>query len=217
MKRPNTGIIRLTVATASLIAIITMGIPWADEYVELRRAMSEFSELQTEKDEIHSRSIRLVKIEESLNEKLEELSQQSVRPETAGEVREKLIEIVRHQGGRLRSLDLTPSNSRPWALEGDDPNADTMPEFAQESDHELHQHDVEMSADGTLESIVGILREMIDQGWFIKTRLMNISPTGKPEAPVSIEIRMTFYGLAPRQIDPNDDFAFRDPGAHRKS
>lgn len=194
-----------------------MGIPWADEYFELRQASSEFSEMQTEMDEIQNRSNRLVKIEESLNEKLKKLSQQSVRPAAAGDVREKLIEIVRHQGGRIRSLDLTPSTARPWAAEGDDPLADSPPEFAQESDHLLHQHDVEMSADGTLESVEGIMRELIDQGWFVRTRLLNVTPTGKPEAPISIELRLTLYGLAPRPEEPEDEFAVLDRGVNARS
>jgi len=214
MTKTNTRIIRLTVATTSLLAIITMGIPWVDEYFALRRDMSEFNELQLELKEIHSQGRRLVKIEEMLNEELTTLNRQSIHPDAAEEVREKLNEIVRHQGGRLRSLELTPSTVRPWALEGDHPHEDTMPEFAVESDYMLQQHDVELRADGTLESTEGILRELIDQGWFMSTRSLVITPTGNTEAPVSIEIRMTLYGLVLRPEEP-EEFAFRFPRDRR--
>lgn len=199
-------ITRVSVATASLLAIITLGIPWADEYFAHRQDLAEFTELQAELNEVQLRSKRLEVIAENLSNTLEELTDRSVVPETVTLVREDMIEIVRRRGGRLRSLDISNGLVRPWALENDNATEDAMPDFAVESDYDLHQQEVDLQADGTLDSIVGIVRDIVDRGWFVRTRMMQVMPTGKAEAPISIEWRMILYGMEKRP-EENDDFA----------
>ncbi len=203
----DSRITRLIVATASLGAIIALGIPWVDEYFELRREVAEFDELHGELKQIRDRSERLIQIEENLNEKLNSLNTRSINPETKDLVREQLVEIVRRHGGRLRSLEVHTGIVRPWATSGDNPLADAMPEFGEESEYVLHSHDVELRADGTLGSIEDIIASIAQEGWFASTRSMNVLPTGKPEAPAAIELRLTVFGLTVAPEEPEEEFA----------
>ncbi|MEM9644579.1 MAG: hypothetical protein AAF989_06270 [Planctomycetota bacterium] len=192
-------------ATASLIAIIALGMPWVDEYRELRADVAEFDELQSELEAIRQRGERLVQAEDQLHRESDALSARSIHPGSKDVVREQIVEIIRQNGARVRSLEIQPGHVRPWALERDDPVAESVPEFADPSDYVLHTHDIELRADGTLASIEDTIAAIKKKGWFSTTRNLVITPTGKAEAPVAIELRLTVYGLTPRP-EGHDDF-----------
>ena len=108
-------------------------------------------------------------------------------------------------GARLRNLDVGKSEARVWAIDGDDPKAATMPPYADESDFELVTHTVDLRADGSLESVRKIMRDIISQGWLLTTTGMKIVPTGVRETPISIELRITLYGLRVRPEEELDE------------
>ncbi|QDV61494.1 hypothetical protein [Crateriforma conspicua] len=209
MQRLNTRIVGLIVATASLGAIIGIGLPWVDEYFELRRDMAEFDKMEVELTAIRHRGLRLAKMERELNEQLKSLNDRSVIPDNRSDVRERLVEIVRQGGGRIRSLEVHTGNKRSWATVNDDPTAEVMPEFARMSPYDLHSHDVDLRADGSLEAIEKILTAIGGQRWYMTTRTMNVLPTMKPEAPVALELRFTVFGLLARPDEPDEDVARR--------
>ena len=83
-----------------------------------------------------------------------------------------------------------------------------MPQFADESNFELLTHTVDLRADGSLEYVRKIMADVIKQGWLMTTTNMKIVPTGVRETPISIELRLTLYGLQVRpEEELDEDFA----------
>ena len=193
--------IRVTVASGSLIAILAIGIPWADEYISLGRDASELTEMQAELAAAEEREAQLDQLDAKLSGQLIAMTNRSIDPDQTTQVRDTLITIIRDGGARLRNLDVSNGESRVWAMEGDDPRAATMPPYAEESEFELLTHTVDLRADGSLESVQKVLGDIINQGWLMTTTNMKIMPTGVRESPISIELRITLYGLRLRPED----------------
>ena len=214
MNNRNNRTIRAIVAIGSLVAILAIGIPWVDEYISLGRDASELTELRVQLIESEQRDEQLDRLESKLADELSALAKRNIDTEKTPEVRETLIGIIREAGARLRNLDVGSTESRDWAIDNDDPRAATMPQYADESDFELLTHIVDLRADGSLESVRRIMKEIIDQGWLMTTSSMKIVPTGVRESPISIELRIVLYGLRLRPEDDefDDEFAY-DEGA----
>ena len=132
MNNQNDRTIRAIVATGSLVVILAIGMPWVDEYFQLGRDASELSELRVELVNAQERNQQLDQLQEKLDRQLVALSSRSVDATKSTEVRDALIGIVRDSGARVRNLDVGKDEVRSWAIEGDDPRAATMPQFADE-------------------------------------------------------------------------------------
>ncbi len=207
MNNPSNRATRLIVAIGSLLAIIFIGIPWVDEYIQLRHDASELGDLEVEFTEATYQRAMLDRIEGKLNGELQSLLDRSVEPNTREAVRDRLVEIVRRAGGRIRRLELADSESRPWALEDDDPRHDMMPTYGEESRFILHTHLVELQIDGSLQSVRETLGQIMNQGWLMTTRFLTVVPTESQESPLSLELRLVMYGLVQEDPDAQGDLA----------
>lgn len=198
---------RAFVATGSLIAIIVIGIPWVDEYLQLRREVAEHDQLQVQLSQSQARKNQLDRIESRIAGELEAGSARTTDPRNKQLVRERLIEFVRESGGRVRRLEIEIGQTRPWAASGDDPHSDSLPLGEPESRFLLYTHNLELRAEGTLASVQRILHGIASHGWLMTTESMTVMPSGSPEAPVKLEIQLILYGLefADRLLD--DEFA----------
>lgn len=205
MNNPNDRTIRAIVATGSLVVILAIGMPWVDEYIRMGRDASELGELQVELVNAQQREQQLNELEEKLDRQLVEMLDRGTNEQQSTEVREKLIGIIRAAGARLRNLDVGKTEARVWALEGDDPRSASMPTFADESDFELLTHTVDLRVDSSLESVRKIMGDIINQGWLMTTNSMRVAPTGVRETPISIELRLTLYGLRKRPEEKFDE------------
>ncbi|GAG83787.1 unnamed protein product, partial [marine sediment metagenome] len=85
--------------------------------------------------------------------------------------------------------------------------------YTEESEFDLHTHTVELQVDGSLQSIQTILREITNQGWLMTTKELSMAPTSVRESPMSLELRLVLYGLAPRQQEQYEEFAHRPFGS----
>lgn len=200
------------VASVSLLVIIIFAVPWADEYLRLRSDAAELSELEGRFTELKVRNAQLDRIESKLTSKLEELKARSIDPPKTEMVRETIVEIVRKAGGRIRRLEISNGERRVWAVEGDNARDTAMPIYAEESSFDIHTHIVELQVDGSLKSIQTILEEVTNQGWLMTTKELNITPKAVLESKVSLELQLVLCGLAPRQQEQKDDFAYRSGG-----
>ncbi len=205
MNNRNNRATRAIVASGSLLAIILIGIPWVDEYLRLRREANEFVELEARLVANQTRDLQLTRIDSKLGSELESLSHRSTNPTEKNDIRERLVRIVRDAGGRLRRLEIGDVETRPWAIEGDDPRHDTMPFYGEESNFVLHTHTVEMQADGSLETVRQVIAEIEGQGWLMTLSGLTASPTGVVESPVTLEIQLVLYGLGEREARPEDE------------
>lgn len=209
MNNPNKRATRAIVASGSLLAIIFLAVPWVDEYLRLRRDVAELGELEIKFAEAEQREMRLSQIETKLTSELGTLLAHSVDPTKTESVREVLIEIVRESGGRLRRLEIAEGETRPWKIKNDDARSDTTHlNIEEESRFVLHAHQVELQADGSLESVRKILSSVANQGWLMTTRNLTAVPTSVRESPVNLELRFVLYGLGLNEREPEEDFAY---------
>ncbi len=86
-------------AGVSLIAIIAIGLPWADEYQRLRRETAEFDGPQVRLIEARHRQKQMDQIEKKISEHLDAAIYGSTTPRNTQAVREQLIDFVRESGG----------------------------------------------------------------------------------------------------------------------
>ncbi len=190
------------VASVSLLAIVFLAVPWVDEYFDLQRDAVEMNGLEIKLNEARSRQIMLDRVEQKLDSQLEEFVKINTVPDRVELIRETLIEIVRKSGTRLRRLEISMNDKRPWAVENDDARNDTIPLYGVESPFVLHSLVVELQADGSLAGIRTILRNVGNQGWLMTTKNATLTPASTRESPMNLELRLVLFGLAP--ADPLD-------------
>jgi hypothetical protein len=204
MNNRNNRATRVIVASGSLLAIIVIGIPLADDYFALRRDAAEFADLQSRLAQNQSRDLRFSQVQAKLTEELSALADRSIDPTKMHWVRETLVNIVRNAGGRLRRLETPDGDARPWATRQDDPRQEIVPLFEEESNFLLHTHRVELQADGSLETIRKIVGDIRNQGWLMSTKMLTARPTGVKESPVTIELQFMLYGLVPSEQEADE-------------
>ena len=207
MNNPNNRATRAIVASGSLLAIIFVAVPWVDEYLELRRSAANLGELEIQFVQAQQREKRMDRIEAKLTGEMDRLLARSFDPTKTETVREALIEIVRQSGGRLRRLEIVEGDTRPWMVENDDPRSETSELDGEESKFVLHAQEVELRADGSLESVRQILSSVFDQGWSMTTKGLTAVPTSIRESPVTLDLHFVLYGLGPNEREPEEDFA----------
>ncbi len=207
MNNPNNRATRAIVASGSLLAIIFVAVPWVDEYLELRRGAANLGELEIQFVQTQQREQRMDRIEAKLTGELNRLLARSFDPTKTETVREALIEIVRQSGGRLRRLEIVEAETRPWMVANDDPRSATTKLDGEESRFVLHTQQVELQADGSLESVRQILSSVFDQGWLMTTKELTAVPTSIRESPVNLDLHFVLYGLGRNEREPEEDFA----------
>ena len=207
MNNPNNRATRAIVASGSLLAIIFIAVPWVDEYLELRRGAANLGALESEFVQAQQREKRMDRIEAKLTGELDRLLAHSFDATKTETVREALIEIVRHSGGRLRRLEIAEGETRPWKVENDDPRKQTTQLDGEESRFVLYTQQVELQADGSLESVRQILKNVFDQGWLMTTKGLSVAPTSVRKSPVNLDLHFVLYGLGPNEREPEEDFA----------
>ena len=207
MSLANNRATRAIVASISLTAILAIGMPWVDEYRSLRAEADELIRLDNQAEQVDQRDKRLRRIETKIVSNLIDSQQRSITPENAEDVRNQLIAIIRGSGGRLRSLDIDEGRQRPWALENDNPHADSIPRFAEESNYVLHKHEVEMRVDGSVHTLEKVLDGIANQNWFMSTSSLLMNPTDGKSSTITLELRLLVYGLTARPEEPEEEFA----------
>ncbi len=207
MNNMNSRATRAIVASLSLIAIIAIGIPWVDEYFTLRSEARELSAMDGQFTLVQNKQKRLRELESNISADLDSHLNRSIDPEKSQEVRNTLIAIIRESGGRLRSLEISKGRVRPWAIENDDPRQESLPQYSDESDYILHAHEVELRIDGSLETVTKILQGIAKRGWYMTTNSLVLMPTEGNLPLVASEIRLIVFGLSPKPIEDEDEFA----------
>lgn len=209
-RKPNrtTGVI---VSAVSLIAIFAIAVPWVDEYFDLKRDTAEINDLEDEIAQVRQRQVALQRIESKLDSELTPFLEHNITADRIESVREALIETVRSSKALLRQLEIVPAEPRVWMAE-DDARNNTAPLYGLDSRFVLHTHSVELQADGTLDAIKKIIDSIHRQSWLAMTKTLNIVPTTTKATPVTLELRLTVFGLEPaKEVEAEgDDFDMDD-------
>ena len=133
MNNQNNRATRAIVASGSLLAIIFIAGPWVDEYLRLRREAAELSALEDQFVQTQQRAMHLGRVSGKLGDQVKAYEARCCDPTKTESVRERIVEAVRKAGGRIRRLEINDSETRIWAMEGDNPRLDTMPLYGEES------------------------------------------------------------------------------------
>src|SRR6056297_1225807 len=95
MNNRNNRSIRATIAIGSLLAILAIGIPWTDEYINLGEDASELEKLNMELVATQQRSEQLKELEAKLSGELTSLITRSTSTKQIAAVRDSLVGIIR--------------------------------------------------------------------------------------------------------------------------
>ena len=203
---------RAIIASLSLLAISVLGGKWIQEYLTLSRDAAQMGVLQEEFDQAHRRREKLLSIESKLKGALDRARERSVGPDDVETIRETLISIVRDAGASLRQLEIGDDEMRPWSMDADDPRNDTESLYGENSTFVLHKHPVQIQAEGRIESIEKVLKNISGRGWLMSTKSLLIGPTGTQGSMTSINLNLVLYGLepAPEDLMREDEFAMKD-------
>lgn len=201
---------RAIIASASLIVIIVFGVRWVDEYFELHRDVSEMDTLRVQFEDANLRKEKLDKVAADLSTKLETALERSIEPPDVESVREQMVAIVRTAGAALRRLEIGEDESRVWASKNDSPKEGSMPLYGVPSGFLLHEHPLLLQVDGSMESVNRVLQLVHQKKWLSLTKGMRIAPTSVSEAPVTMELNLTMFGLQVAPLE-EDDMEFEDP------
>lgn len=209
MNKSHNRLIRATIGIGSFVAIVAIGLPWVDEYLQRRRDVQELVTLKEDLEQSTLRDKRLSQIATQLVTSLETMQKRSIEESEAAEIRDILTELVRKSGARLRHIDARTGMKRPWGISDDDVHKTTAPDFGQESNFVLTTVTIELKAAGPIDAINKIVSEIASQGWLISTTALAIVPADDKSTNVSLEIRLNAYGLELKPEDLTDEFAMR--------
>ncbi len=216
MNKSHNRLIRATIGIGSFVAIVAVGVPWVDEYLQRRRDVKELVTLKEELEQSTLRDQRLSQIATQLVTSLENMQARSIEDSEVANVRDVLTEVVRKSGARLRHIDAHMGMKRPWGISDDDVHKSTSPDFGQESNFILTTVAIELKAAGPIEAINKIVREIASQGWLISTTALAIVPAEDKSTDVTLEIRLNAYGLELKPENSTDEFAMRMSPSHDK-
>ncbi len=214
MNKSHNRLIRATIGIGSFVAIVAIGVPWVDEYLQRRRDVKELVALKEELEQSTLRDRRLSQIAMQLVTSLEKMQERSIEDFEAATARDILTEVVRKSGARLRHIDARTGMKRPWGISDDDVHKTTSPDFGQESNFILTTVAIELKAAGPIESINKIVSEIASQGWLISTTALVIAPAEDKTTDVTLEIRLNAYGLTLEPEKSTDEFAMRVSPSH---
>jgi len=176
-----------------------MRLSWRPEATDSDHA---FTQLEDEFDQTQSRDTRLQRIETKL-----QFLQKSVTPQRIPEVRDPLITMIREGGGSLRTLEIEDGQKRRWADQDDDPRSRRLPDYGSESQFELHSHAISLLIVGPLETVLAIVDKSNDYQWLMSTDSLDLKPSAGNAAVLSLDIKMTLFGLLHAPIEHDDTFA----------
>lgn len=205
-RKPNrtTGVI---VSAVSLVAIIAIAVPWVDEYFDLIRDTAAVSDMQDEIERVRQRQVALERIETKLDSELNPFLEHNVTADQVESVREALIETVRSSKALLRQLEIVSAEPRAWMADDDARNSSASL-YGLDTRFVLHAHSIELQADGSLDAIKKVIEGVQRQRWLLITKSMSIAPTTTKEMPVTMELRLTVFGLEPAKETETDDDEF---------
>lgn len=193
------------IAGICFVFVIAFALPWINEYYELQRDAAEIQQLETTLIDTQQRQMSLNKVEKKLASEIDVFVAQSVDDSNIESVREQLIEIVRSSKARLRRLEISPGESRNWASEGDDARNESVPIYGDNSTFILYTHEIELHADGSLDAVRQIIRDVTGHGWLMTTKTLLTAPSGSQASPMILEIRLIVYGLTPSEENPDSE------------
>jgi hypothetical protein len=196
-KRTNQTI----VAALSLFVIVIAGIPWVDEYRELRQSALQANAFEADWNARQKENNKIEEIQRNLAKTLNDLESRTTTTSNVEQARDRIIEIVRLSGSRLRQLEVVKRSQRSWAIAGDSLHKTTVRKDAKESPYQLHSHTLALRAEGNYAMVRAMMDKITSQTWMMKLDRFTLSSGSADRQTVSVELVLTLYGLEERTTD----------------
>ncbi len=191
----------ITVALGCFLATVVFGFRAADEYVAVHHQVKDMQQLQRQWGATQVKSNELQEAEQQVDSLLNDLEPRNLRDERLADLRDKVVELVRLSGCRLRKIQLAAATKRQWGGGNDDPHAAAMAQDDLPSRYELHTYVLELRIDGPLQDIQNWMASLASQRLLLTTDVMTLSLVDET-GHISLSLRATLYGLA----DAPEDF-----------
>ncbi len=204
MKRQSKRTTQTIVAAISLLVIVIAGVPGVDEYRDLRRSAQAVQELRADWEANQAETRKLEGITQRVTKELQVLQSQATGPEEIEAARDRLIEIVRLSGARLRQLDVNNRSQRDWASDGDHPQNVNVSRDVEPSQYRLHSQVLELRAEGDFSVVRKMMDLIASQPWMMRTNRFTLTPVTGDRRSVAIEMTLTLYGLTERPTNSDE-------------
>ena len=204
MKPQSNRTTQTIVASISLVVIVIAGISGVDEYRALQRSGQEVALLRADWNARQIETKKLAEIQEKISKELRDLESRTTGPAEIEAARDRLIELVRLSGARLRQLDVSNQSERAWAIAGDHPRNASINNAAEPSRYLLYTQVLELRAEGSYGTVRKLMDQIASQPWMMKTNRFSISLASGDRQNVAIEMTVTLYGLKERLTNSDE-------------
>ena len=204
MMHPTKRTNQTIVAAISLLVIVIAGIPWVDEYRELRQSARQANAFEADWNARQVQNKKIEEIQSKLAKSLQDLESRTTTAENVEQARDRIIEIVRLSGSRLRQLEVVKRSQRSWAMNGDSIQKTTARKDTKESRYQLHSHTLALRAEGNYAMVRTMMDRITSQTWMMKLDRFALSSGSADRQTVSMELVLTLYGLEEHAMDSDN-------------
>jgi len=169
--------------------------PAADEYCATRDRRAQLWEDLSDAQQQTSLLDSLEAKAEQRRQILESFEKKAVPQDQLYGFRNRLVEMTRESGCRVRRIQLGSPRTRRW-YENDNPCKQIKaPERGQETPFQLQTQPVALSAAGSLPQIKRLLAELHETGKMMHTKSFRLRPDGSNRKAVVLELELILYDL----------------------
>ncbi len=192
--------IRVIATVGSFLAFLLIGWPLADEYLHHRQVVRDIEELRGEHERLFSQQNSTEARHEQLSKKLLAYEQRSITAESMNTFRDKIVEMVRDHGCRIRQARVTEPQSRPWKGPDDDPLVSTSDNGFAEGRFDLLTTQLHLTVTGDFSSIQTLCKKIVEANYLAVTEFISLQPVDVTGQAIQMELRIKFFGIKEREV-----------------
>lgn len=171
----------------------------ADEYLHHRQVVRDIEELRAEHQRLFEQRNSMEARHEQLSEKLATYEQRSITAESMNTFRDKIVEMVREHGCRIRQARVTDPQTRPWKGPEDDPLVSTSDSGFAEEGFDLVTTQLHLTVTGDFSAIQKLCKEIVEANYLAVTEFISLQPVDVTGQAIQMELRIKFFGIKERE------------------
>ncbi|XZE51831.1 hypothetical protein SH139x_003497 [Planctomycetaceae bacterium SH139] len=197
--------IRVIATVGSCLAFLFIGWPLADEYLHHRQVVRDIEELRDEHQRLFDQRNSMEARHEQLSEKLATYEQRSITAESMNTFRDKIVEMVRDHGCRIRQARVTDPQTRPWKGPEDDPLVSASDSGFAGEGFDLVTTQLHLTVTGDFSAIQTLCKEIVEANYLAVTEFISLQPVDVTGQAIQMELRIKFFGIKEREA-AEDEF-----------
>lgn len=199
---------RATSWSVGLLLIVCVAIPGLFDAVSIQERRHELSDLQEDVVETRSRKQRLERRREDVDRKLQRLSERGFVDGGQERVRNHWLEVIRKRNGKIRQMDVGEVITRPWGGLKDRIKLDVYLDDDPSALFELHSATFSMVVEGSLETVLGVMGDLVDRPPLSVIESISIAPVSNDSNELlQLKIELRLFGLTGQEPSSDDDYA----------